>query len=228
MSENSLSFKIYIAFDNKCVKEGFLPGFGFSALIYSYFTKNFLLFDTGGNADVLIHNLNQFNVNPIDLKKVIISHNHFDHAGGLDGIYRENSEIKLYVPNDDLKSFKGKFHNLNIKSILEYTEIEKNVYSSGQFGESIKEQALFLKTKDKKIVIIVGCTHPGLENFIIQARKISEVKAVIGGFHGFRNYSYLEGIDIIGACHCTANISDINRRFPNQFKKLCVGTTLLF
>ena len=57
MSENSLSFRIYIVFDNRCEKQGFLTGFGFSALIYNNFTKNYLLFDTGGNAEVLFYNI---------------------------------------------------------------------------------------------------------------------------------------------------------------------------
>ena len=197
-------------------------------MIYSYFTKSFILFDTGGNADVLIHNLDQFNITPVDLKKIIISHNHHDHAGGLDGIYRENSEIEIHVPIEHTKLFKSRYQNSNIIGVSKSIEIEKNVYSSGQFGEFLKEQALFLKTKDKKIIIIVGCTHPGLENFIMKAREIGEVKAAIGGFHDFRKYSYLKEIDIIGACHCTANIWDIQRMFPNQFKKICTGTTLSF
>ena len=32
---SNLSFHLSIVFDNKCVEEGFLPGFGFSALIYN-------------------------------------------------------------------------------------------------------------------------------------------------------------------------------------------------
>jgi len=225
MSEN---FKIYIIFDNKCVKEGFLPGYGFSALIYSYLTQNYLLFDTGGNAEVLFHNLNKFNVHITDIKKVILSHDHYDHTGGLDGIYKRNPNIEIYVPIEHKQSYKNRYHRSKIIGTSNYTEIEKNVYSSGQFGDHIKEQALFLKSQDNKIIIIVGCTHPGLENFILKAREISNIKAIFGGFHGFRKYSYLKDIDIIGACHCTANISDIQTKFPNQFKKICVGNSFSF
>lgn len=90
MKSASLSLKIFIIFDNRCVKKDFLIGFGFSALVYNYLTHNYLLFDTGGNAKVLIHNLRKFNIDGIYIKKVIIFDN---HAGGLDGIYKKNSKI---------------------------------------------------------------------------------------------------------------------------------------
>ena len=49
-----------------------------------------------------------------------------------------------------------------------------------------KEQALFLKTKENELIVIVGCSHPGLEKFILKAQELSSIKAIIGGFHGFR------------------------------------------
>jgi len=80
----NLSFEINIVFDDKCPKPGFLSGFGFSALIYNYFTNNFSLFDTGGNGNILIHNIKEFNIDISTIKNVIISHSHHDHAGGLE------------------------------------------------------------------------------------------------------------------------------------------------
>ncbi|MHA1440206.1 MAG: MBL fold metallo-hydrolase [Promethearchaeota archaeon] len=228
MSENSFSFKIYIVFDNCCVKKGFLAGFGFSALIYNFFTENYLLFDTGGNAEILLHNLEEFNVDVADIRKVIISHNHYDHSGGLDGVYRRNPEIEIYVPLENAKSYENHYFNSKVIGVKSYTLIEKNVFSSGQFSGFIPEQALFLKTKNDKMIVLVGCAHPGLEKFIIKAREISDIKAIIGGFHGFRKFSYLENIEVIGACHCTSHKNQIQRRFPNLFKKICVGSVLFF
>ena len=176
---------------------------------------------------ILIHNLKQFSVNVSDIKKVFISHNHYDHNGALDFLYDLKEKIEIYVP-DNVNSYKRKYQKAKIFLIPELTEIEDNVYLSGHIGSSIKEQALFLKTKSKRIIMIVGCTHPGLENFIVKAREICDVKAIIGGFHGFRKFSYLNGVDFIGACHCTANINEIKKKFPNQYKKVCVGDTYSF
>ncbi|MFX1468710.1 MAG: MBL fold metallo-hydrolase [Promethearchaeota archaeon] len=223
------SFEINIVYDNKCPKTGFLTGFGFSTLIYSHFTGNFSLFDTGGNANILIHNIKKFNFDITAIKNVIISHNHHDHAGGLKGILQINPNMQIYVPFNDLKSFSMNFPNKKIHGILELTEIEKNLMSSGQIkGSFISEQSVFLKTKENELIILVGCTHPGLENFIIKAQNITKIKAIIGGFHGFRKFLYLKGINFIGPCHCSSYTNSIKETFPDQFKRICLGDKFLF
>ncbi len=223
------SFKIYIVFDNKCHKPGFLPGFGFSVLIYNYFTENFSLFDTGGSGDILIHNIKKFNVDISAINNIIISHAHLDHAGGLANILHINPNIKVYVPNDEEKGFSDAFPNNQIYGCSDMTEIEKNLFISGQItGSFIPEQSVFLKTEDNEFVVLVGCAHPGLEKFIIKARNISRIRAIIGGFHGFKDFSYLKDIDFIGACHCTQYYNSIKETYPNQFKRICVGDNYSF
>ena len=228
MNNESLTFTIKVVFDDKCAEEGFLKGFGFSALIYNHATKNYLLFDTGGNANILIHNLEKSNIKIATIYKVIISHDHTDHSGGLGGIYKINPNINIYVPYECKKTYSRLFTFSEIIGVSNLLEIEKNIFTSGQLGTNIKEQALFLKTINNKIIIIVGCTHPGLENFIVKARELGPIKGIIGGFHGFKKYNYLKDIDLIGACHCTFELETLQKRFPNQFKKICVGTTLIF
>ncbi|MFX1234626.1 MAG: MBL fold metallo-hydrolase [Promethearchaeota archaeon] len=221
--------EIRILYDNKCSESGFLTGFGFSALIYNSFTRNYLLFDTGGNGKILLHNINQFNIKLSLIKKVIISHNHHDHAGGLVDIYNLNKNVEVYVPFNDQKSFKNAFLGINIHGILEMTEIEDNIFSSSQFlRSSISEQCTILRLKSSELVLLVGCAHPGLEQFILKARELGSIRGIIGGFHGFRNLEYLEGTKFIGACHCTQHIELIKRRFPAAFHKICVGNTLTF
>jgi 7,8-dihydropterin-6-yl-methyl-4-(beta-D-ribofuranosyl)aminobenzene 5'-phosphate synthase len=109
-------------------------------------------------------------------------------------------------------------------------EVDKNIFSSGQFGSRfLAEQSLFLKTEKNDLIIISGCAHPGLETFILKGRLMSKkIKAVIGGFHGFSNLTFLEGIEFVGACHCTQKIKEIRQRFPEQFKDICVGNSYLF
>lgn len=222
------SFEIRIAIDNKCALNGYLKDFGFSALIYNNITQNFLLFDTGSNGNILIHNLSKHDVHVKDIKKVIISHDHFDHTGGLSLILKHNPDIEIFVPYRDLMRLKRVFPEARMHGVDEMIMIEKNVYSSGQLGSRLPEQCLFLQTLDGSLLLIVGCTHPGLENFILKAREIGKIKAIIGGFHGFNKYEYLEGIDFIGACHCTAHISSIQSKFPDQIKRICVGSSFSF
>ncbi|TFG26742.1 MAG: MBL fold metallo-hydrolase [Promethearchaeota archaeon] len=226
---SDFSFEIKIVYDNRCHEKDFLTGFGFSALIYNKFSGNYLLFDTGAKSDVLINNIQRFNVDISDINKVIISHSHLDHAGGLRDIYSINPKIDIFVPMGDEHAFKSAYLNAKIYGVSNLTPLEKNIYSSGQFEWShIKEQALFLKTKENEIIVIVGCSHPGLEHFIMNAQVLGKIKAVIGGFHGFRKFSYLKDIEIIAACHCTQYIEQIKSKFPNQYKKVCVGHNLIF
>ena len=226
---SSSSFELKILYDNKCNKEGFLTGFGFSTFIYNFFSNKFLLFDTGGNGKVLLHNIQKFNLNISQIEDIIISHNHSDHAGGLNAIYELNPKIRIYVPVNNTSSFKSAFPEANIVGILEAKELDENIFSSGQIGSSyIPEQALFLKTKEKKIILLVGCAHPGLEHFILKSQKLGEIKAIIGGFHGFNKFSYLKNIEVIGACHCTRHTTSISELYPSQFRKICVGDTFVF
>ncbi|MBN1216947.1 MAG: MBL fold metallo-hydrolase [Candidatus Lokiarchaeota archaeon] len=226
--KNFKSFKISIVFDNKSIDNRYLTGFGFSVLIYNYLTSNYSLFDIGGNLNILIHNLKILKLEIIDIKKIILSHHHYDHSGGIFKIIKENPKIEVYVPESDVKNYQSQFQNSKIIGNFKITEIEKNIFLSDQYGTSLKEQALYLKTRLDDIVILVGCAHPGLEKFLLNAKNLGSIKAVIGGFHGFQKFSYLKDIETIGACHCTAYIDNIKKRFPNQFKKVYVGTSFIF
>ena len=229
--KSNFSFEIKIVYDDLFrAQPGFLTGFGFSALIYNNFSKTHLLFDTGSKGDILIHNINKFNVKVSEIKKVIISHNHYDHAGGLKEFYQINQDVEIYVPLRDIKSFIKAYPEAQVYGISEMSEVDKNIFSSGQFGSRfLTEQSLFLKTENNELIIISGCAHPGLETFILKAQKISnKIKAVIGGFHGFRDLSFLEGIEFVGACHCTQKIKEIKQRFSEQFNEVSVGNSYLF
>lgn len=228
MKSQEKSFEIRIAIDDNCALNGYLTNFGFSALIFNHLTRNFILFDTGSNGNILIHNLSKCNVHLNEINKVIISHDHFDHTGGLSVILKHNPRIDVFVPYNDVIRLKRVFPGARIHGVDERTMIEENVFSSGQLGSRLSEHCLFLKTLDGSILLIVGCTHPGLENFILKAREIGKIKALIGGFHGFNKFDYLEGIEFIGACHCTAHVSSIQKMFPDQFKRICVGSSFSF
>ena len=226
---STISFEIKIVYDNRCYEKDFLTGFGFSALIYNNFTGNYLLFDTGASSDVLFNNIKKFNVEIKDIKKIIISHSHLDHAGSLREIFVINPKVEIYVPIGDEVAFKSAYFNAKIYGVSDLTLIEENLYSSGQFEWShIREHALYLKTIENELIVIVGCSHPGLEKFILKAQELNRIKAVIGGFHGFKKFSYLKDIEIIAACHCTQYIEEIKTRFPEQYKKVCVGQNLIF
>jgi 7,8-dihydropterin-6-yl-methyl-4-(beta-D-ribofuranosyl)aminobenzene 5'-phosphate synthase len=101
------------------------------------------------------------------------------------------------------------------------------------------EQALVLKVKNRGLVIISACSHPGITNIIKYAQNLTgenKVAAVIGGFHLtaggpelIRNTILgLKGlnIDLIVSGHCTGfrALTQLLAAFPEKFMVSCVGT----
>lgn len=67
---------------------GLLAEHGFSALVTVRRgdTTTRLLFDTGLSPDAMVTNADRLGVDPGDVQAVVLSHGHFDHAGGLAGL----------------------------------------------------------------------------------------------------------------------------------------------
>lgn len=63
---------------------------GFSALVtlINGNERRQLLFDAGVSPNGLVENMDRLQLNPRDLEAVVLSHGHFDHTGGLDGLHR--------------------------------------------------------------------------------------------------------------------------------------------
>ncbi len=63
---------------------------GFAALVTvaANATRQTVLFDAGRTPDGLRHNLRTLRLDPRDLTAVVLSHGHFDHTTGLDGLAR--------------------------------------------------------------------------------------------------------------------------------------------
>jgi len=69
--------KITIIYDNETWEEGLKADWGFSCLVEAYDKK--ILFDTGANGSILLHNMQRLNIDPTIIEEVFISHAH----GGL-------------------------------------------------------------------------------------------------------------------------------------------------
>ena len=76
-------------------------GFAMSIQIDEGDKKHMFLLDTGGLTQAIIHNCKQFNIDLKDVEKLILSHGHFDHFGGLPGVIPELSEGTELILNPD-------------------------------------------------------------------------------------------------------------------------------
>jgi 7,8-dihydropterin-6-yl-methyl-4-(beta-D-ribofuranosyl)aminobenzene 5'-phosphate synthase len=75
-------------FDEGSTTVGMLAEHGFSALVTVRRgdVTSTLLFDTGLSPDAMVTNADRLGVDLADVRAVVLSHGHFDHAGGLAGL----------------------------------------------------------------------------------------------------------------------------------------------
>jgi len=197
--------KITIVYDNEANPD-LKSGWGFSCLIE---TEVSLLFDTADSGEKLIYNIRQLNIQPKNIAAVAISHNHWDHTGGLNEFLKLNNNAKVFHP----------------KSFSKPTEIFPGVFSTGVLGTFIKEQSLVVNTKEGNVVI-TGCAHPGLGRIIEVAEDLGKIYGVLGGFHSFSKLEKLQGIELVAPCHCTRYKQEIKEMYPHQFRKIKAGSII--
>jgi 7,8-dihydropterin-6-yl-methyl-4-(beta-D-ribofuranosyl)aminobenzene 5'-phosphate synthase len=81
-------------------------GFAMSIQIKENEETHLFLLDTGGLTQAITENSKQFNVNLNDVEKLVLSHGHFDHFGGLTSVIPELKEgTKFYLNPDCYQQF---------------------------------------------------------------------------------------------------------------------------
>lgn len=199
-----------IVYDNEA-REEFLGAWGFSCMVEHSGKK--ILFDTGWDANILLYNMDKFDINREDIDIIVISHYHWDHSGGLAQMLHPS--VKVYVPVSFSKRMVEEIKKkCEVIEVAEQMEIIPDVYTTGALGTRTKEQSLSLRTKEG-IVVLTGCAHPGLENILEGAKKLGELRGVIGGFHGFDKFGHLDRLSLIIPCHCTAHKEKIMESYPD-------------
>ena len=215
--------KLTILYNNEA-NLGLKSGWGFSCLIEENDKK--VLFDTGCEGPGLLYNIKKLGYNVEDIDIVVISHQHWDHTGGLFDVLNLNDKLEVFVLTSFSEHLKNEIRKrVKLREVENEEKIIENIYTTGLIENNPDEQSLILKTP-KGIVVIVGCSHPGVDRILEIARKYGKIYGVIGGFHGFSNFNALEGIEIIGACHCTQYASEIKQRFPKEFKEIRAGDVI--
>ncbi|NIA12243.1 MAG: MBL fold metallo-hydrolase, partial [Nitrospiraceae bacterium] len=117
--------KITILVDNYVTKRRFITEHGFSMLIEN--KEDRILFDTG-QGFALMHNIEVQNIDSKSIRKVVLSHGHDDHTGGLESFNNKNSDFKLFAHPDIIypkfKVTDGIKRNIGIKMDLKKLDIK--------------------------------------------------------------------------------------------------------
>lgn len=201
--------KLTILYDNTTTNPNLTADWGFSCYIETGQHK--IIFDTGQNGAILRQNMQRLKIDPQKADLIFVSHNDFDHIGGLSWLLNNNSQAALYLPNN----LRGIINRKKVFYVKEATKLAPNIYSTGILaGDGKWEQAMVLKNS-KGAVIIVGCSHPKLKPFIEFAKSIAKPYAIIGGFHGFSSFSDLKDLQLICPTHCTQHRKEIEKIYPD-------------
>ena len=176
--------KLTIVFDNIPLEPGLQTDWGFAAVITG-FAKT-ILFDTGCNADVLLANMETLEIDPVDIRTVVLSHPHEDHIGGLAGFLRVNPGVEVFVPDGFPCEVIEQIELMGAEPLLvgEGGEIVEDVWTTGPLFNSTVEQGLVLSANGETS-LVTGCAHPGIDIMVEEAAEASgaTVQLVVGGFH---------------------------------------------
>lgn len=231
--------KFTILYDNYLYEQGTKPDWGFSCLIEG--TEKVILFDTGTQPDILLHNVDHLGVDLKKVEQIVLSHDHHDHIGGLPKVLDINHDVSVYMPVSFAYEIVRSVENKKAKvvSVDEPIEICPNVYSTGEMGVRIKEQSLIINTK-KGLIIVTGCSHQGIVNILKRAKKLFDrpIYLVFGGFHlGGMADEKVEaiiqdfkeiGVEKCGATHCTGDrpIELFKKAFGDNYVPMGTGRIL--
>jgi len=231
--------KLNILFDKVTENKKLHTGWGISFLI-----NNNILFDTGENGSLLMKNMKNLKIDIDKIEAVVISHDHWDHQGGLWDLLKKKKGLTVYACPNFSVEFKDKVKKLkgNLKETKKTTEILSNIFVTSEIageykGEYMPEQALVVKTK-RGISLITGCAHPGIIKIVNTVKKTfsnENIYAVLGGFHLMDNDERLIeiiadefkklGVKKVGATHCSGPKAEeiFKLRYKKDFLPIKVG-----
>ena len=138
--------------------------------------RDTILFDVGYNKkdekiSPLLYNMNKMNLSLDQVNSIVISHAHVDHCGGVAVVKEKRVKLannpvdlkgkNLYVPVP-LSCATGKSIIVSKPLLLGNDIASTGPLSIQMFVPGrLYEQSLLINVKNKGLVIIIGCGHPG-------------------------------------------------------------------
>jgi 7,8-dihydropterin-6-yl-methyl-4-(beta-D-ribofuranosyl)aminobenzene 5'-phosphate synthase len=205
-----------VIYDNYAAKAGFKTAWGFACVIQG--ADKTILFDTGSDGTVLMDNMAKAGIDPATIDVVVLSHQHWDHIGGIYHFLSANAHVQIYLPQSFSIRLKQDLQRYEVELIKvgDSVEICPGVYSTGDLAGPVREQSLMLRTP-RGMIVMTGCAHPGIVNIIQTAKTIvpDDVLLAMGGFHLMNDSEasirkvvsqFRElGVRYVAASHCTGD-----------------------
>jgi len=204
-----------VVYDNNPYDPRLQTAWGFGCLVQT--DEATILFDSGGDGATLLGNMATLGIDLQSIEVVVLSHIHGDHTGGLGALLGTVARPTVYAPRSFPARFKADVRSLTaLEEVTGPVGILPGIYTTGEMGSRIVEQAMAVETAEG-LVVITGCAHPGVVEMVRRAKQVveAEVYLVLGGFHlGGANQRKIEriiadlqasGVRRVAPCHCTGD-----------------------
>lgn len=234
--------KLKILFDKDTKNKKLHTGWGVSFLV-----DEKTLFDAGEKGAWLMRNMKILRVDINKIEAVVISHDHWDHQGGLWELLKKKKGLTVYACPNFSAEFKEKVKRLKgrLKEAKKITEISEDIFITGEIageykGEYMPEQALVVKTA-KGLIIITGCSHPGIVKIVEKVKRHfsdDKIYLVFGGFHlKDKDKRFIEvvvetfkkmKVRKVGPTHCSGKVAEgiFKETYRNNFISIKTGQIL--
>ncbi len=230
--------KITIVFDNYSTSSEFEASWGYAALI-EFKGKRFL-FDTGAKPEVLQKNLKALGESLEDIEALFLSHNHWDHTGGMPFVLSKVRNPVVYAGESYIYSLKKDYPEIKTCPVgKEPVKVIDGLYLTEEMEGPVKEISLFLESQ-KGIVVITGCAHPGAITIVKRIKEFTGKAPflLLGGIHLYKASEEeikrvdgklkALGVEYLGVSHCTGDkaLSYFESSWSERFLKVGVGSVI--
>lgn len=193
------------------------------------------LFGTGMRSRYLAHNMDHLEIDPESLDRVVVSHGHRDHVGGLGAVLSARRSPIGILASPSSAGRKGpiRSHGIRIPSELadmarvgyveDWTALSDNLHITPPLPFPGGDECFLVLTTADGPVVLSGCSHCGPEAVAetVRDRFGRDPRAYIGGLHIVRRdkvraraaAEFFKGIGCsdlrLNHCTCPAAITDI-------------------
>ncbi len=225
------------------VDERALPGYRgeYGLSLYIATDKWRALFDTGQSAETVAHNASLAGIKLSQLDFVVLSHEHYDHVGGIAAVAAEVKGLPVYVPAGVNWRLERTIEEAGLKPVRTLTgrEVAPGAFVTTQQYGPPYEHSMLINVHGSP-ALLLGCSHPGPSKMVAKATADLglTISTLIGGLHLAWSpestiRTQVEAIKSLGVSrliplHCSGDlVMEVARRAGIEVRRALAGEAMI-